>query len=169
MDLVVLAGLQGAGKSTFFHARFGATHAHVSKDLYPSARDRDRRQREEIERAARAGRPVVVDNTNARREDRAALVALAHTLGLRPVLYFFPPDVRASLARNAGRTGSARVPRVGVLATAKRLAPPDVAEGFAAVYDVRVTPEGAFEVTARPDLVAPARGDVPAAPPPAAS
>jgi predicted kinase len=152
MDLVVLSGLQGSGKSTFFQARFAATHAHVSRDLFPNARDPARRQRELVEEAARAGRPVVVDNTNARREDRAALVALGRALGLRPVLYWFPPDVRASLARNAGRTGRARVPAVAVHATAKRLAAPDPTEGFAAVFEVRATPDGAFEVTPRRDL-----------------
>lgn len=152
MDLVVLSGLQGAGKSTFFAARFAATHAHVSRDRFPGARDKDRRQRELVTAAARAGRPVVVDNTNARREDRTALVALARALGLRPVLYWFTPDVKASLARNARREGRARVPVVGVLATARRLAPPDAAEGFAAAYEVRATAEAAFEIRARPDL-----------------
>ena len=165
MDLVVLSGLQGSGKSTFFAARFAATHAHVSRDRFPNARDRARRERELVAGAARAGRSVVVDNTNARREDRAALVALARVLGLRPVLYWFPPDVRASIARNAGRPGRARVPVVGILATAKRLAVPAADEGFDAAYEVRPTPEGAFAVTPRPDLVArPA-----AAPPPPAT
>ncbi len=161
MDLVVLSGLQGAGKSTFFAARFAATHAHVSRDRFPSAREPRARQRSLVEQAAREGRPVVVDNTNARREDRAELVGLARALGLRPVLYWFPPDVRASLARNALRTGRARVPPVAVLATAKRLALPDPAEGFVAVYEVRSTPDGAFEVTPRPDLA----GGATAAPP----
>ena len=154
MDLVVLAGLQGAGKSTFFAARFGATHAHVSRDRFPGARDRGRRERELVTAAARAGRPVVVDNTHVRREDRMALVALARGLGLRPVLYWFPPDVPASLARNADRAGRARVPVPGILAAAKRLVPPDASEGFAAAYEVLATPEGAFEVRARPDLAA---------------
>jgi predicted kinase len=154
MDLVVLSGLQGAGKSTFFGARFVATHHHVSRDHFPNARDRDRRQRELVTAAARAGRPVVVDNTNARREDRVALVALARALGLRPVLYWFPPDVKASLARNARREGRARVPAVAVLATAKRLLAPDAGEGFVAAYEVRATPEGGFEISARPDLAA---------------
>jgi predicted kinase len=152
VDLVVLSGLQGAGKSSFFSARFAATHAHVSRDLFPNVRDKDRRQRELVEAAARKGRPVVVDNTNARREDRVALVGLARALGLRPVLYWFPPDVQASIARNAGRSGRARVPVVAVLATAKRLAPPDAAEGFAAAYEVRPAPGGGFEIAARPDL-----------------
>lgn len=152
MDLVVLSGLQGAGKSTFFSARFAATHAHVSRDRFPNARDKDRRQRELVEAAARAGRSVVVDNTNVRREERTALVALARALGLRPVLYWFPPDVRTSLARNARRTGREKVPVVGVLATAKRFAPPDAAEGFSAAYEVRAAPEAAFEIHARPEL-----------------
>jgi predicted kinase len=154
VELVVLAGLQGAGKSTFFGARFAATHDHVSRDRFPSARDPGRRQRELVAAAARAGRPVVVDNTHPRREDRVALVALARALGLRPVLYWFPPDVKASLARNAGRAGRARVPAAGVLATARRLVPPDASEGFAAAYEVRATAEGAFEVRARPELAA---------------
>ncbi|WP_242346000.1 AAA family ATPase [Anaeromyxobacter terrae] len=153
-DLVVLAGLQGAGKSSFHRARFAATHAHVSKDLFRSARDKGRRQRELVQAAAAAGLPVVIDDTNPRREDRAVLVELARALGMRPVLYWFPPDVRASLARNAGRSGRAQVPKVAIFATARRLEPPEATEGFAAVYEVRPAPEGAFLVTARPDLAA---------------
>lgn len=154
LDLVVLAGLQGSGKSTFFGARFADSHAHVSRDRFPNARDPRRRQEELVRAAARAGRPVVVDNTNARREDRVALVALARALGMRPVLYWFPPDVAASLARNAGRAGRARVPPVAIHATRKRLVPPERREGFAAAYEVSATPEGGFSVAPRPDLAA---------------
>jgi predicted kinase len=154
MDLVVLAGLQGSGKSTFHAARFADTHAHVSRDRFPSARDPRARQRALVEAAAREGRSVVVDNTNARRADRAELVALARTLGFRPVLYWFPPDVRASLARNARRSGSARVPPAAIHATRKRLEPPDPSEGFEAVYEVTATAEGGFTVEERPELAA---------------
>jgi predicted kinase len=154
MDLVVLAGLQGSGKSTFYAARFAESHAHVSRDRFPSARDPGARQERLVREAARAGRAVVVDNTHARREDRAGLVALARALGMRPVLYWFAPDVKASLARNAARAGKARVPDVAIHATRKRLAPPDRAEGFAAVYEVSATPEGGFTVVPRPDLAA---------------
>jgi predicted kinase len=157
VDLVVLAGLQGAGKTSFFRARFAATHAHVSRDHFRSARDPRARQRTLVEDAARAGRSVVVDNTNARREDRAELVALARSLGMRPVLYWFPPDVRASLARNARRSGRERVPPVAVFATSKRLAAPDPSEGFDDVHEVRATADGAFEISPRPDLRTAAR------------
>jgi predicted kinase len=145
VDLVVLVGLQGSGKTTFFGARFAATHALVSKDLIGGARDRNRRQEELVRAAAAAGRSVVVDNTNARREDRTALVALARALGMRPVCYAFPADVRASLARNVRRGGKARVPEVAIHATARRLVPPAPDEGFDALYEVRPAPD-AFEI-----------------------
>ena len=43
---------------------------------------------------------------------------------------------------------------VGPLGLAKRLAPPEPSEGFAEAHEVRATADGAFEVSARPDLVA---------------
>jgi len=154
MDLVVLAGLQGSGKTTFYRARFAATHAHVSKDLFRHDRDKGRRQRHLVEAAAAEGLPVVVDNTNARRADRAELVGLARVLGLTPVLYWFPPDVKGSVARNARREGVARVPSVAIFATVRRLEAPDPSEGFAAVFEVAPTAEGGFSVRARPELAA---------------
>jgi predicted kinase len=152
VDLVVLSGLQGSGKSTFFGARFAATHAHVSQDRFPNARDKPARRRALVEAAAREGRSAVVDDTNLTRERRTALVALARALGMRPVLYWFPPDVRASLARNAARTGRARVPDVAIFASRERFVAPDASEGFAAAFEVTPTPEGAFRIGARPDL-----------------
>jgi predicted kinase len=149
VELVVLTGLQGSGKSTFYRSRFAATHAHISKDLFPNARDRRRRQRELVQAAAREGRSVVVDNTNATRADREELVTLARSLGMRPVCFFFPPDVKASLARNARREGKARVPQVAVFATARRLEPPGDGEGFEAIHDVRALEDGTFEVVER--------------------
>lgn len=149
MDLVVLAGLQGAGKTSFYRARFAETHAHVSKDNFRNNPDKSRRQRELVVEAVRNGWPVVVDNTNVRREDRAELVALARELGLRPVLYWFPPDPKASLARNAGREGKAKVPPSAIFITLKRLAEPDGSEGFEAVYEVVAERDGGFAVRAR--------------------
>ncbi len=155
MELVVLVGLQGSGKTAFFDARYAATHAHVSKDLFPNARDRGARQRSLVAAAAAAGRSVVVDNTNARREDRTALVAQAHALGMRAVCCFFPPDVRASLARNAAREGRARVPAVAIHATRGRLVPPSWDEGWDELYEVRAE-GGAFSIAPVPRSPSPA-------------
>jgi hypothetical protein len=60
--------------------------------------------------------------------------------------YYFPPDVAASLKRNAGREGKATVPPVAIYATRKKLQPPSYTEGFDALYSVRSADDGAFEV-----------------------
>ena len=58
----------------------------------------------------------------------------------------FTPDVSASLKRNAGREGKAKVPPVAIYATRKKLQPPSYAEGFDTLYNVSIAEEGAFEV-----------------------
>ena len=42
-ELVLLIGLQAAGKSTFYRARFAGTHDWVSKDRFPNNRNPARR------------------------------------------------------------------------------------------------------------------------------
>jgi predicted kinase len=147
MELVILVGLQGSGKTTFFRERLAATHAHVSKDNFRSNPRPARRQRHLIAGAFAAGRSVVVDNTNPTAADRAELVALARAAGATVVCYDFPPDLEASLRRNARREGKARVPEKAVHITAGRLEPPTPAEGFDRLYRVRPAEGVGFEVT----------------------
>lgn len=145
---MILIGLPASGKSTFRAQRLAA-HACVSKDLMPqSARDKDERQAREIEEALRAGRAVVVDNTNPRAFGRAALIAIARRFGARVIGYFFEADVALSVKRNAGREGRARVPPVAIFKTRKMLERPELAEGFDELYDVRLSDAG-FEVRRR--------------------
>jgi predicted kinase len=144
--VIILMGLQGSGKTTFFQQRFGADYAHISMDLLRNNPRPARRQLHLLREALAAGRNVVVDNTNATAADRAPLIALGHEYGARVVGYYFEPDVRGSLARNRQREGKARVPDVAIFATKKRLQPPSRAEGFDDLYTVRVGPGGEFTV-----------------------
>jgi predicted kinase len=146
MELAILVGLQAAGKTAFFERRLAGTHVHVSKDRMRSARDKEARQRALVADALAAGRSVAVDNMNLTVADRAPLVALARAAGARVVGYFFEPSTRASVARNAGREGRARVPEVAIFAAARRLVPPAPAEGFDELYLVRLEPEQEFAV-----------------------
>jgi predicted kinase len=147
VELVLLVGLQGAGKSSFYRERFAETHVHVSKDLWPHARRREARQRRLIGEALGAGRSVVVDNTNAEAEARAPLIAIGRAHGARVVGYAFESRLEDCLERNAARQGRARVPEVALYATRKRLQWPRYEEGFDALYYVRLRPEGGFEVS----------------------
>ena len=136
VELVVLVGLQGAGKSTYYRRHYAATHRLVSKDLWPNARRREARQRRVVAELLAAGADVVVDNTNPGVADRAPLVGLAREHGARCVAAFLDVPLQVCLDRNAGRVGRARVSVVGVLDTCRRLVPPSLDEGFDEVRTV---------------------------------
>ena len=145
LELVVLVGLQASGKSTFFRERFAATHDHVSKDLFPNNRDRNRRQTQLIRAALGAGSSVVVDNTNPTARDRLTPIQLGRESGARIIGYFFESDPHESLRRNDRREGRARVPAVAIFATAKKLSLPSPEEGFDELFRVRLLASG-FEI-----------------------
>lgn len=146
MELVILIGLQAAGKSTFAQQRFAASHEHVSKDRLGNNGRPERRQAQLVTAALQAGRSVVVDNTNPTIAARAALIGLGKTFGATVASYYFPTTVSEALARNHARTGKARVPDVAIYVTRKQLVPPSFAEGFDALYTVRISTDGAFEI-----------------------
>jgi predicted kinase len=130
LEVVVLVGLPGSGKTTLYRERYAATHVHVSRDLLKNASNAPRRQEALIVDALAAGRSVVVDNTHPRRADRAAVIAIARRHGARVVAVHLAAPTRVCLARNAQREGAARVPPVAIFAAAKRLEPPTAEEGF---------------------------------------
>ena len=145
-EVVLLVGLPGAGKTTFFQQRFADTHVHVSKDRFPNNRQPARRQAELIAEALGADRSVVVDNTNATPAERAAVVEQAKAHGAQVLAFVFDCTTRECVARNAAREGRARIPNVGIFAIAKRFVRPVRAEGFDEVYVVRPLPGPSFEV-----------------------
>ena len=132
-----MVGVQGCGKSTWVARHLAGTHVVVSKDHWPNARRREARLRRVVAEQLATGRSVVVDGTNPSREDRGALLALAGDAGARTRAVWLDLPVETCLERNLAREGRARVPLVGVLATARRLEPPSLAEGFDELQVVR--------------------------------
>jgi predicted kinase len=136
-EVVVMVGIQGSGKSAWVTAHLAATHAVVSKDNWPHARDLEALQRRLVSHLLAADRSVVVDNTSPSPADRAALVSIGHARGSRVRAVFLDTPFHLCLARNAARTGRARVPLAAMLATRSRLVPPTDAEGFDQVDVIR--------------------------------
>ena len=130
LELIIFVGLQGSGKTTWYREHLAATHVHVSKDLMATARSREMRQQQQIEKALAAGRSVVVDNTNPSIESRARLIALGHRHGARVIALYFEANVPTSLMRNRARHGTGRVPDVAIFRTKKQLIAPSLEEGF---------------------------------------
>jgi predicted kinase len=146
MEIVLLVGLQGSGKSTFFRTRYAATHVLVSKDRFRNNRRPQRRQMQLIEEALKEGRSVVVDNTNPTIEDRAPIIEVAGRYGARVVGFFLDSCLGDCLERNARRSGRERVPDKALYITLQRLREPRRDEGFDQLYQVSLAPEGRFIV-----------------------
>lgn len=155
-EVAILIGLQASGKSTFRRRTLADSHVVVSKDDFPKARHRQRRQMRLVHEALAAGRSVVVDNTNPGPQEWQPLIEAARAHGAGTVGYWFPPDLPGALRRNAARQDRERVPDVGLYATLKRLRRPARADGFDRLYAVRFDGEGGFRVEPVPDEDPPA-------------
>lgn len=135
-ECVILVGLPGAGKTTLCRRQFSA-YTHISKDAFPRhARDKQARQDAAVRAALAAGRSLVVDNTNVTPAERAAIITIAREFGARVVGYYVQATAREAVARNERREGHARVPKVAIFTSAKRLVPPVLAEGFDELHTV---------------------------------
>jgi predicted kinase len=141
-----MIGLQASGKTTFCRQVLAADHVVVSKDAFPNARRPQRRQMRLISQALAEGRSVAVDNTNPSPQEWQPLIEAARAHGAKPVGYWFPPDLTATLQRNAIREGRARVPDVGLYDTLSRLRPPTRTDGFDRRYMVCFDGAGGFEI-----------------------
>ena len=142
MQAIIFIGLQGAGKSTFFKEKFFNTHIRINMDMLKT------RHREDLLLAAclEMKQPFVIDKTNATPKDRERFIQAAKANRFQVVAYYFVPDLKLSLERNAARTGKERVPDGGLYATYKKLKPPLKEEGFDLLYTVRQDAAGNFLV-----------------------
>jgi predicted kinase len=140
---VILIGLPGAGKSTFYRARFPG-HDHISKDTFPNVRNKQARQDAALRAVLSAGRDAIVDNTNVTPAERAAIVAVAREFDARVVGYYVEASTREAVARNERREGRAKVPKVAIFTCAKRLVPPALEEGFDELHTVHAVEGGGF-------------------------
>lgn len=140
MEMIILIGLQAAGKTTFYRAQFAGTHVLISKDRLGSskAKNKEQRQREGIETALQEGHSVVIDNTNVTPGERAALIEMGRRHGAAITGYYFVPSIKGSRERNRQRVGKEQVPDKAIFITHARLVPPLYTEGFDSLYYVHV-------------------------------
>jgi predicted kinase len=142
-EAIILIGIQGAGKSTFFRDRFFDTHVRINLDMLRSRN----RERALLEACLQSGQSFVVDNTNALPEDRKRYLEPARTTGFKTIAYFFKTDLKDAMRRNNSRAGKKKVPPPAVAATMKKLVPPTADEGFSEIYEVEITPGLEFSVS----------------------
>jgi len=136
MEAILFIGIQTVGKSTYYKARFFATHMRINLDVLKT------RKREQLllQACIAAKQPFVVDNTNTLKGDRARYIEAAKPAGFRIVGYYFQSSLKDALQRNNQRDGKANIPEKGLLAMYQRLEVPGYTEGFDKLYDVAIDP-----------------------------
>ena len=142
MEAIVFCGLQGSGKTTLYRDRFLETHVRISMDLLRTRT----RESELLAWCLRTHTRFVVDNTNPTAAERARYVAPAREAGFTVIAYLVDAHPSEALARNAGRSGRARVPDAGVAGTARRLLRPAPEEGFDELWHATAAPGGGWRV-----------------------
>ncbi|MFW1950357.1 AAA family ATPase [Acinetobacter beijerinckii] len=142
MELIIFIGCQASGKSTFFKRYFSDTHIRLNMDMLKT------RHRERIlfKACLDAKQKCVVDNTNPSKLDRAMYIQDAKYAHFKVVAYYFDSCLDDALLRNEQREGKAKIPRVGVFSTFKKLEIPELEEGFDEIYQVSLYQENDFNV-----------------------
>lgn len=137
VEVVLMCGVPGSGKSTWRRHHLDESHVVVSKDLMPRSVRKQLRQEREIRAAIGLGRPVVVDNTHITRAERAPVIALARALGAPCRAVVVRAPLEASLERNAARSGREQVPHGIVRQMARQWEEPSLDEGLVSVMVVQ--------------------------------
>ena len=142
-EAVIFTGIQASGKTTFYRERFATTHARISLD---DLRSRSR-ERALLSQCLASRKSFVVDNTNATKASRAPYIAAAREAGFRVVGYYFVTDPKKAMQRNRARPPKEVIPAGGLFATAKRLQPPEMSEGYDELHVVEIVEGDGFRVT----------------------
>jgi transposase-like protein len=142
MEVVILMGIQGAGKSTFYRQRFSDTRVRINLDMLRTRH----RERTLFQACLACDQDVVIDNTNPTGADRARYIGPAKAAGARIAGFYFSSRVSEATRRNVEREGVQRVPNKAILGTAGRLELPSLSEGFDALFYVSCTGPGEFSV-----------------------
>lgn len=142
MEAIIFVGLQASGKSTFYKERFFDTHVRINLDMLRTRH----RERLLLRTCIEMKQRFVVDNTNSTSAQRAGYIATARAAGFAVIGYYFDSSVSECIARNNRREGAARIPVIGIYASAKKLQVPAPAEGFDTLYYVRIEGERGFVV-----------------------
>lgn len=129
---MIMIGIQGSGKSTFYHKFLKDDFVRVNLDTLRT------RHREKllIEECVENKKSFAVDNTNPTRLDRERYIPLAKAAGYRIVGYFMQSKIRECIKRNNKRQGKERVPEGAIVSTSNKLEMPSYDEGFDELYFV---------------------------------
>lgn len=125
-------GIQGSGKSTFYHRFLASEYVHINLDTLKTRY----RESTAFSEAIANGENIAVDNTNPTKADRARYISAAKAAGYKIIGYFMESKLKVCMERNEKREGKAKVPSKAIAATSNKLQMPSYDEGFNKLYFV---------------------------------
>lgn len=131
--MIIIIGIQGSGKSTFYHKYLSDSYVRVNLDTLKTRHQENLL----ISECIRNEKSFAIDNTNPTRADRQRYIPLAQYAGYKIVGYFMESKLQPCIERNNQRTGTARIPATAIAATSNKLQIPTYEEGFDELYFVK--------------------------------
>lgn len=130
--MVIMIGIQGSGKSTFYHKYLKDEYVRINLDMLKT------RHQEQllIHKCIEDENSFAIDNTNPTRADRQRYIPLAKEAGYRIIGYFMESKLQPCIERNNQRAGKAKLPAAAIAATSNKLQIPGYDEGFDELYFV---------------------------------
>ncbi len=134
MQLILLIGVQGAGKSTFCKQYFSDTHIRLNRDMLKTKH----RERLLFEACLASKTSTVIDKTNPTKLERENYIKPALQHHFEVIAYYFDVPFEEARERNNLRENKAKIPEVGLKSTLKKMELPTFEEGFSQIYHVNV-------------------------------
>ena len=131
--IVIMMGIQGSGKSTFYHTYLKDDFVHINLDTLKTRHQEDLL----IRQCIREEKNFAIDNTNPTKANRQRYIPLAQAAGYKIIGFFMESKLRPCIERNNQRTGKARIPSTAIAATSNKLQIPGYEEGFDELYFVK--------------------------------
>ncbi len=131
--MVIMMGIQGSGKSTFYRKYLSDEYVRINLDTLKT------RTQEwlAVEECLKKGENFAVDNTNPTKYDRSRYIIPAKLAGYKIIGYFMESKLKACIIRNNQRSGAEKIPEKAIAATSNKLQIPNFDEGFDELYFVR--------------------------------
>ena len=141
-SMILLIGIPGSGKSSYFQNKLATDYVHVNLDTLKTRK----REAQLIDTCFAEGKDFCVDNTNLTREERKKYILKAKAHGWSVVGYFLKSVLKDCIERNEQREGDARLPVKAVAAMSNRMELPSPEEGFDELYFVEIR-NGNYEIS----------------------
>ncbi|MBK8620245.1 MAG: ATP-binding protein [Saprospiraceae bacterium] len=136
-EIIVLIGIPGSGKSTFYEKKFANSHERVSLDIVGGRRREDKL----LEKLVLKGSNIVIDNTNPSMGDRQKYIHIAKRNGYLVNGYLIQSIPDECKRRNNMRIGKKKIPDIAIDCIYSVLVPPKLSEGFDKIFYVRIEDE----------------------------